>query len=169
MVRKQTYSVEIGGNKQCFINIYVHVANTHSLKSLSEWLTPDHNLVTCSTFLEVLIWFKWGHNDVLCSQNWVPADVVNIASFNTSSSNNIQNFTTDIFKIIFSKTESMKKGLTSVKQKNEMLCAIFYHLQKFKNVKNTHGGVLVKLQASGWWWIFSLSLILGCISQSYLR
>ena len=31
-----------------------------------------------------------------------------------------------------------------------MLCAIWYHLINFKNVKNTHGGVLllVKLQAS---------------------
>ena len=31
----------------------------------------------------------------------------------------------------------------------EMLCAIWYHLYNFKNVKNTHGGmlILVKLQA----------------------
>ena len=34
-----------------------------------------------------------------------------------------------------------------------MRCAIWYHLHNFKNVKNTHGGVLtlVKLQASVWY------------------
>ena len=33
-----------------------------------------------------------------------------------------------------------------------MLCAIWYHLCSLKNVKNTHGGVLllVKLQAEAW-------------------
>ena len=33
---------------------------------------------------------------------------------------------------------------------NVMLCAIWYHLHNFKNVKNTHGGVLlsVKLRSS---------------------
>ena len=28
-----------------------------------------------------------------------------------------------------------------------MRCAIWYHLYNLKNMKNTHGGVLVKLQA----------------------
>ena len=34
-----------------------------------------------------------------------------------------------------------------------MRCAIWYHLYNLKNVKNTHGGVLllVKLQAKGSW------------------
>ena len=37
-------------------------------------------------------------------------------------------------------------------QSNEPLFAISYHLYKFKNVKNTHGGVLflVKLQAEAY-------------------
>ena len=30
---------------------------------------------------------------------------------------------------------------------NEMLCAIWFHLHNLKNVKNTHGGVLAKVQA----------------------
>ena len=28
----------------------------------------------------------------------------------------------------------------------EMLCAIWYHLHNFKNVKNTHGGVLLLVE-----------------------
>ena len=40
---------------------------------------------------------------------------------------------------------------TLLKSKNVMRCAIWYHLYNLKNVKNTHGGVLllVKLQANG--------------------
>ena len=34
-----------------------------------------------------------------------------------------------------------KNGLTS-----ESLCAIWYHLCNFKNVKNTHGGVILSVQ-----------------------
>ena len=41
-------------------------------------------------------------------------------------------------------------------------CAIWYHLYNFKNVKNTHGGVLilVKLQA-----LLRLTLLHGCFSR----
>ena len=43
-----------------------------------------------------------------------------------------------------------------------MLCAIWYHLYNLKNVKNTHGGVLllVKLQAS-----LKVTLLHGCFSR----
>ena len=43
---------------------------------------------------------------------------------------------------------------------NVVRCAIWYHLQNFKNVKNTHGGVLilVKLQAINAWNIFGRNM-----------
>ena len=42
----------------------------------------------------------------------------------------------------------MSRGKSSLSL-NVMRCAIYYHLHKLKNVKNTHGGVLllVKLKA----------------------
>ena len=48
---------------------------------------------------------------------------------------------------------------------NVMRCAIWYHLYNLKNVKNTHGGVLilVKLQAS------SLQLKLILLHRCFLR
>ena len=33
---------------------------------------------------------------------------------------------------------------------NEMLCAIWYHLYNFKNLKNTHGGVLLLVNTPQW-------------------
>ena len=43
-----------------------------------------------------------------------------------------------------------------------MHCAIWYHLYNFKNVKNTHGGVLllVKLQA-----LLKVALLHGCFAR----
>ena len=40
--------------------------------------------------------------------------------------------------------------VTNLRMTIVMLCAIWYHLHNLKNVKNTHGGVLllVKLKAS---------------------
>ena len=50
-----------------------------------------------------------------------------------------------------------------------MRCAVWYHLYKLKNVKNTHGGVsiLVKLEASSLKPATLLKLILvhGCFSR----
>ena len=45
-----------------------------------------------------------------------------------------------------------------------MLQALCYHLHNFKNVKNTHGGVLllVNLQASS---LLKVTLLLGCFSH----
>ena len=45
-----------------------------------------------------------------------------------------------------------------------MRCAIWYHLYYLKNVKNTHGGVLisVKLQAEANWWRWSSLIKLRC-------
>ena len=44
----------------------------------------------------------------------------------------------------------------SVIPKYVVLCAIWYHSYKLKNVKNTHGGVLLKV-----------ALLLGCFSRSW--
>ena len=43
-----------------------------------------------------------------------------------------------------------------------MFCSIWYHLYNLKNVKNTHGGVLllVKLQA-----LLKVTLLHGCFSR----
>ena len=40
-----------------------------------------------------------------------------------------------------------------------MRCAIWYHLYNLKNMKNTHGGVLilVKLQAKAWTGFYMIS------------
>ena len=50
-----------------------------------------------------------------------------------------------------------KDGIISVGKKvdiYEMLCAIWYHLYNFKNLKNTRGGVLLLVKLQG----FSLQL-----------
>ena len=50
---------------------------------------------------------------------------------------------------------------------NTMLCAIWYHLYNFKNVKNTHGGVLllVKLQPKKRATLLKVTLLHGCFSR----
>ena len=47
-----------------------------------------------------------------------------------------------------------------------MLCAIWYHLCNLKNLKNTHGGVLliVELQAKEWNFT-KVTLLHGCFSR----
>ena len=69
----------------------------------------------------------------------------------TSTYRLITNFTTEIFT----------KCRKCIQETNVMFCAIWYHLYNLKNVKNTHGGVLllVKLQAK------SLALLHGCFSR----
>ena len=56
--------------------------------------------------------------------------------------------------VIFKSRQKKFKGVLKIKLCGKRLyvmrCAIWYHLYNLKNVKNTHGGVLilVKLQAS---------------------
>ena len=49
----------------------------------------------------------------------------------------------------YTEKESLKKlsNLGLAVSSYLLRCAIWYHLYNFKNVKNTHGGVLVKFQA----------------------
>ena len=71
----------------------------------------------------------------------------------------------------------MKMRMILKNRSYEMLCAIWYHLYYFKNVKNTQGGVLllVKLQALGSNftesntppWVFSR--FLNCANGTKLR
>ena len=58
--------------------------------------------------------------------------------------------------------EHWKKKSKSLLQYIVMCCAIWYHLLILKNVKNTHGGVLllVKLQA----FLLKVTLLHGCFS-----
>ena len=44
------------------------------------------------------------------------------------------------------KQASWEKGEDGAPSEFETLCAIWYHLYKFENVKNTHGGVLLLIK-----------------------
>ena len=46
-----------------------------------------------------------------------------------------------------------------------MLCAIWYHFYNLKNVKNTHGGVIIKLKAKDCN-LLKLSILHECFSHS---
>ena len=52
------------------------------------------------------------------------------------------------------------------KREYEMLCAILYHLHNFKNVKNTHGGVITLVKLQAWACNFTKrNTLLGCFSR----
>ena len=62
-----------------------------------------------------------------------------------------QRVKTEFFSVRGSRTVTINLSILYI-SRYVMRCAIWYHLYNLKNVKNTHGGVLllVKLQVSAW-------------------
>ena len=80
---------------------------------------------------------------------------------------NLAAFTPQDFKSMFGHfTTLCMKGLihlNSMFVSYEMLCAIWYHLYNFKNVKKTHGGVLLLVKSQA---LLQVTLLHGCFHVS---
>ena len=70
-----------------------------------------------------------------------------------------------------SKTEGMELKMLQHENKKQgfaevyvMGCAIWYHLHNLKNLKNTHGGVLILVKLQAKVTLLKLTLLHGCFS-----